>query len=144
LYVPQFATAAIQTNHICPLRLGETAYVMSRFRLNEFIENVQKFQITELSLPPPVVMSVLQSPLATRDVFQSVRFAHSGAAPLGKDSQAKLQALLPDDCPLAQIWGMTETSGAAMTFLYPQQDSTGSVGHLVPNMKTKCDPTLGY
>lgn len=110
---------------------------MPRFVLSDFINNVEKYQITELSLVPPMVISIIQSPLATRHKFRSIRLAHGGAAPLGKEHQMKFKDLLPYNTPFTQIWGMTETSGLAMSFFYPEHDETGSIGRMISNIEAK-------
>jgi acyl-CoA synthetase (AMP-forming)/AMP-acid ligase II len=137
LCLPQFATAAMYTNHVCPIRRSEVAFVMPRFNVRDFIDNCEKFQITELSVVPPMVISILQSPLAIRKKFRSIKLAHGGAAPLGKEVQTKFKALLPHGTPFTQIWGMTETSGLALSFFYPEHDDTGSIGRPIANTDLK-------
>ena len=60
-----------------------------------------------------------------------------GAAPLGRESQSKLKELLPPEATVLQVWGMTETCCVASMFHYPENDYTGSVGRMLPNLDAK-------
>ena len=53
------------------------------------------------------------------------------------ETQARLQSLLPKNCPLTQVWGMTESSCIATRFRFPEEDVTGSIGRLIPNIDMK-------
>ncbi|RFU29404.1 hypothetical protein B7463_g6937, partial [Scytalidium lignicola] len=137
LCLPQFATAAIYSNHICPLRGGEQSYLMRRFNTTAFINNIEKFQITELSLMPPMLIQILHHPLASKEKFRSVQYVHGGGAAIGKELQRRMKALLPPATPFTQIWGMSETSGTALCLFWPEHDDTGSIGRPIPNLRMK-------
>ena len=112
---------------------------MRRFDLPLFLETVEKYNITELAVVPPVVLAILASPLAhSRPFLRSVRAAAVGAAPLDKVAQARFRALLAPGAPCTQVWGMTESSCIATLVPYPQTDDSGSVGVLIPNVEAKC------
>jgi 4-coumarate--CoA ligase len=66
-----------------------------------------------------------------------VKHAQCGAAPLGKESQANFKELLPSEAKVLQVWGMTETSCIGSMFHYPEDDYTGSVGRMLPNLDVK-------
>jgi 4-coumarate--CoA ligase len=74
--------------------------------------------------------------------LKSVRMVNSGAAPLGRESQDRLRQLMPKGALVNQVWGMTETSCIASMFHFPEDDSTGSVGRMLPNVDAKyCFPS---
>lgn len=111
---------------------------MRRFDLEEYLTTVEKYGITDLVLVPPIVIAILMSPVSQKRPFlRKVRYAASGAAPLDKDVQARFRSLMGDNGPFTQVWGMTETSCIATMFRYPEHDSTGSVGRLIPNVEAK-------
>lgn len=111
---------------------------MRRFDLEEFLTTVEKYNITDITMVPPIVIAVLMSPLSQKHPFlKKVRLAVSGAAPLDKTVQARFRSLMEDGVPFTQVWGMTETSCIATMFPYPEHDDTGSVGRLVPNLEAK-------
>jgi 4-coumarate--CoA ligase len=60
-----------------------------------------------------MAIMAINHPLKDVVSLKSVKIATVGAAPLDKHPQARLQALLGDDVPFTQVWGMTETSCVA-------------------------------
>lgn len=89
---------------------------------------------------PPMIASVLNSPLCTVPTFRSVRYAHGGGAAINKSLQARLKKFLLAETPFTQVWGMSETPGIAIGLFYPEHDTTGSIGKLVPNLQAKSVP----
>jgi 4-coumarate--CoA ligase len=110
---------------------------MRRFELEPFLANVEKFEINECGLVPPIVIGIIMSGLGKKYSLKSLRAVQCGAAPLGKESQDKLRQLLAPDALVVQVWGMMETSCVASMFHYPEGDETGSVGRMLPNLDAK-------
>ncbi|PKY00040.1 putative AMP-binding enzyme [Aspergillus campestris IBT 28561] len=136
--IPLFHAAAAPNTHFGSLKGGHVTYLMRRFDLPLFLETVEKYNVTELAVVPPVVLAILASPLAhSRPFLRSVRAAAVGAAPLDKVAQARFRALLAPGAPCTQVWGMTESSCIATLVPYPQTDDSGSVGVLIPNVEAK-------
>ncbi|OGM48318.1 putative AMP-binding enzyme [Aspergillus bombycis] len=117
--LPMFHAAAAPSTHWSPLKGGQVLYVMRRFDLMGFVSNVEKFQITDLQMVPPIAVAIVMTPqVQARPYLKSVRIALCGAAPLSKDVQEKLRVMLAKDAPCTQ-------------------DDTGSVGRLLPNVEAK-------
>ncbi|KAL2787229.1 hypothetical protein BJX66DRAFT_328026 [Aspergillus keveii] len=136
--IPLFHAAAAPSTHFGILKAGHTVYMMRRFDLPVFLSTFEKYGITDLTLVPPIAIAILMSELThSRPFLKSVRTASCGAAPLDKDVQGRIQKLLGEGAPFTQVWGMTETSCIATMFPYPEDDNTGSVGRLVPNVEAK-------
>ncbi|OQE19169.1 hypothetical protein PENSTE_c016G09809 [Penicillium steckii] len=136
--VPVFHASAAPVTHISTLKAGNVAYMMRRFDLESYLSTVEKFDVTDLAMVPPIVIAILMSPLSQKRPFlRKVRLAACGAAPLDKDVQARFRSLMGDDSPFTQVWGMTETSCIATMFPFPEHDDTGSVGRLIPNLEAK-------
>lgn len=111
---------------------------MRRFDLETYLTTVEKYNVTDLSMVPPIVITILMSPLSQkRPYLRKARMAACGAAPLDKNVQARFRSLMGDNAPFTQVWGMTETSCVATMFPYPEHDDTGSVGRLIPNLEAK-------
>ncbi|RAH65410.1 acyl--CoA ligase [Aspergillus aculeatinus CBS 121060] len=135
---PLFHAAAVPSTHFGSLKAGHTNYIMRRFDLLLFLETVEKYHVTDLAVVPPVVIAIIMSPLSyKRGYLRSIRTSSIGAAPIDQGTQRRLQALLGEGAPCTQVWGMTETSCIATTLPYPEQDYTGSVGRLIPNLEAK-------
>lgn len=112
---------------------------MRRFDLETYLTTVEKYNVTDLAMVPPIVIAILMSPLSQRRPYlRKARTAGCGAAPLDKNVQARFRSLMGDNAPFTQVWGMTETSCVATMFPYPEHDDTGSVGRLIPNLEAKC------
>ena len=133
-----FHAATAPVCHFGPLRSGDTVYVLRKFELEQYLHYLEKHQITEGAFVPPMVVAILMSPAAKKYSLKSIRQAHAGAAPLGKELQARLKALMRKDAPLTQVWGMTETSCTCSMIPFDGvHDTTGSVGAMLPNMDAK-------
>ncbi|KAJ4383019.1 hypothetical protein N0V86_002246 [Didymella sp. IMI 355093] len=137
LCTPMFHVSNVPRAHTSPLRSGILTYVMRRFELQSWLQNIERFGITEANMVPPMVIQVINSPLTKNYSLKSIRNSWVGAAPLAPEPQARYKALLQADTPFNQVWGMSETSCIATMVHYPEQDLTGSVGRFLPNMDAK-------
>ena len=105
LCLPMFHAATFPLAHTTALKTGHAAYVMRRFELEKFLANVEKYQITDLLMVPPLVIATIMSDLTRKYSLKSVRAAYCGAAALGKGPQKKFQELMGDNAPFTQVWG---------------------------------------
>ena len=109
---------------------------MRRYQLAPFVQHIKRYQITEATLVNPIVLNLLALPENEQGLLQSLRFAWVAGSPLDASVQNRLSARLHQDAIISQVWGMTEM-GWATAFLYPEKDTTGSVGRLLPNIEAK-------
>ena len=137
LPLPMFHAATAPVAHTSPLRAGEPAYVLPRFEPETWWQALEKYEITDLLVVPPLVVLAVNSPLRHKYSLKAVRAGYVGAAPLDKALQARMQALLSEGVTLTQVWGMTETSCICTMFAYPDADVTGSVGYPLPGVDAK-------
>ncbi|CZR65933.1 related to 4-coumarate--CoA ligase [Phialocephala subalpina] len=135
--LPFFHAASIPMAHIAPLRSGEQTYVMRRFDLEPFLQNIERYGILELPMVPPLIVAIIMSPLRQKYSLKSLKWAICGAAPLDSVTQSKFKLLMHEDAYLTQCWGMSETTCIAMDFKWPEGDETGSCGRLLRNMDLK-------
>jgi long-subunit acyl-CoA synthetase (AMP-forming) len=77
------------------------------------------------------------SPFTKKYSLKGLKAVNIGAAPLGRESQDRFRELLEPGVPVTQVWGMTEASCVATKFYYPENDTSGSVGRLMPNLDAK-------
>jgi len=137
LCTPMFHVSNVPRAHTSPLRAGSPTYIMRRFELESWLRNIERFQITECNMVPPMVIQVINSPLTKKYSLKSVRYGWAGAAPLAAEPQARMKALLSSAAGFNQAWGMSETSCIATMVHYPEHDPTGSVGRFLPNHDAK-------
>ncbi|OCL14379.1 4-coumarate-CoA ligase-like protein [Glonium stellatum] len=134
---PMFHVSIVPRAHTSPLRGGIFTYIMHRFELESYLRNIERYQITEVNMVPPMVVSIINSPLSKKYSLKSLRNAWSGSAPLNRGLQLRLKALMREGAPFNQVWGMSESSCIATMLYYPEQDSTGSVGRFLPGLDAK-------
>ncbi|KAI7977506.1 hypothetical protein EIK77_000456 [Talaromyces pinophilus] len=125
--LPLFHIGCGPVTNTSALRAGVPTYIMRRFDVTKYFQYIQKYQITDLMVVPPIVVALIKSPLiGDPQYMKSVKFGLSGAAPLDVITQNELRKKLPG-VPFTQIFGMTETTCLAMITPYGEDDDTGSV-----------------
>jgi acyl-CoA synthetase (AMP-forming)/AMP-acid ligase II len=105
LTFPMFHAAAVPVSHTTTLKAGHEGIVMRRFDLAQFLSNIERYQITDLSMAPPIAVAAVMAPITKNYNLKSLKNAVSGAAPLDKGPQAKFEALMGDGSPFTQVWG---------------------------------------
>jgi acyl-CoA synthetase (AMP-forming)/AMP-acid ligase II len=113
LNLPMFHAATIPSAFTSTLRDGGKGVVFPRFEPESWFRAHERFGITDLTVVPPMAIMAINHPLKDVCSLKSVKVANVGAAPLDKHPQSRLQALLGEDVPFTQVWGMTETSCVA-------------------------------
>lgn len=103
--LPMFHAAVFPVAHTTALKAGQASYVMRRFELEGFLKNIEKYQLTDLIMVPPVVIVVIMSDLTNKYSLKSVRAAICGAAALGIGPQKRFQQLMSANAPFTQIFG---------------------------------------
>ncbi|KIX09214.1 uncharacterized protein Z518_00293 [Rhinocladiella mackenziei CBS 650.93] len=134
---PFFHAAMVPIGHVTPLRAGHISYVMRRFQVEDFLRYTEKYEVTELFVVPPIVVSILQSPLVKTYSLRSLRSGMTGGAKLDLLSQKKFSALMHPDGAINPCYGMTEISCIGACYPWPEKDSDGSVGYFLPNLEIK-------
>lgn len=134
---PMFHAATVPAAHFTPLWNGSELFVQRRFTVDGFLRAIQDCQITECPIVPPMCNAIINSPARTKYDISCLRYATSGAAPLGKDQQRRFKELMRPDGTFTQVWGMTECTCIASMFEPTEHDASGSVGRIIPNLDCK-------
>jgi len=95
------------------LALGTTGVVMMRFDVEQMLELVGKYGITNLYLAPPALLAMANVPNPSRFDTSCLRVVVSAAAPLPPEVAERLKSIY--DCLVSQGYGLTETSPTANT-----------------------------
>lgn len=135
--LPMFHAAVAPRVHTSCLKAGELAYIMRRFDLEQFLASIERYQVTEMSLVAAMAVAIIMSPLIKKYSLKSIRCGAAGAAPLSKETQAALRAHFSPGAPIAQVYGMTETTCILTNFEWPEDDLTGAVGRVRPGLEVK-------
>jgi 4-coumarate--CoA ligase len=101
--LPMFHVATVPAVHASPFRSGNKCWIMRRFELDAFLAAVEKLQITDLGMVPPLVIAIIMSPLSKKYSLRSVRRVGAGAAPLDAISQRKFQSLCAPGATFTQV-----------------------------------------
>ncbi|CAF9923812.1 MAG: hypothetical protein HETSPECPRED_005426 [Heterodermia speciosa] len=136
LCLPAFHAFALPLVIGCPLRERHSMYLMRRFDMKQYLEIMKRFSITETAMVPAMIYGILKSPLATKEVLNSLRYMWCAGSPLRKSTQEDLQALLSPEAKISQVWGLTEVGWATALF-WPEGDNSGSVGRPIPGLDVR-------
>lgn len=94
-----------------------------------------KFQITILTVVPPIVVFLGKHPIVSKFDLSCLREIWCGAAPLSKEMQEAVTERIGMDV-LRQGYGLTETT--SMVLMNPlETNKYGALGVLVPGMSCK-------
>jgi acyl-CoA synthetase (AMP-forming)/AMP-acid ligase II len=142
-FLPYFHIYGIMMFLSYGLWRGATIVSMTRFDLEQYLELIQRYQVTYLHLVPPVVIALAKHPIVDKYDLSSARWAVSAAAPLGGPAADAFTARLGTQ--LFQAYGMTEVSGAShVGSCEPGKIKPTSGGALLPNLEcTVVDPASG-
>ncbi|MCJ1382874.1 hypothetical protein MMC17_005987 [Xylographa soralifera] len=82
-----------------------------------------------------MVFDLLTVPNETK-LLSTLRYVWCAGAPLSGEAQRRMIDMLDPTAIFSQVWGMSEV-GWITTFHFPESDTSGSVGRLLPNMEAK-------
>lgn len=113
--------------------------ILTSFDPAVFLKTVQNEKIDWLPIVPPIAVFLAKHPVVDGFDLSSLRFAMSGAAPLGADTQELLHKRL--GCVVLQGYGMSEMSPVSH---FSIDSVLGSIGKPIPNTICKIvDPVTG-
>ncbi|KAH6677022.1 AMP-binding enzyme [Plectosphaerella plurivora] len=136
-HLPAAHISGLQGYFVNLTYMGGITYWMPKFDFAKFLDYNKRLKLTMFFSVPPIFLAIAKSPLVT-DQFDTLGFAHTGAAALGGDIQAQAQAKLgKGKAPLGQTWGLSETTGGFTTLPRHLSDDTGSVSMIVANCEAR-------
>ena len=125
---------------------GGTVFWMKRYRWEEMIENVKRFEVTAFYTVPSIYLRISKSP-EVKDHFKTVENAVTGAAPMDEQLQRaansrlgygqEAQGLGKELTTIGQTWGLSETTGAVTAQPKGNVDETGCIGLILPNVELR-------
>jgi acyl-CoA synthetase (AMP-forming)/AMP-acid ligase II len=125
-----------------PLAAGATVVMLPRFELAALLDAIQRYRVTVIAVPPPVLAALARDPEVSRYDLSAVEALVSGGAPVSPELQAEAAGRFPG-AMIGQGYGLTETSA-----VIPVPDRAGmrpgSVGRLAPGTELRLlDPDTG-
>ncbi|HEV8223306.1 MAG TPA: AMP-binding protein, partial [Streptosporangiaceae bacterium] len=125
-----------------PLAAGATVVTLPRYSLAALLAAVQRYRVTVLAVPPPVMTALAAGPEPDRHDLSSLRLIVSGGAPLGAAVQQAVARRF-HHAAVGQGYGLTET---AAVISVPGRDGSppGAAGRLAPGTELRVvDPATG-
>jgi long-chain acyl-CoA synthetase len=102
---------------LCGMSRGGHSVILRDMDPAEALRLIAVHRVTETFVVPAVLMFLLATPELTTSDVSSLRTVFYGASPISEDILVKSMASL--GCDFAQVYGLTETTGA-ITSLMPQ------------------------
>jgi 4-coumarate--CoA ligase len=113
---------------------------MQKFEIVSLMQLVEKYKVTIAPFVPPIVLAIAKNPDIEKYDLSSIRTVMSGAAPMGKELEDTVGAMLPN-AKLGQGYGMTEAGPVlAMCLAFakePYEIKSGACGTVVRNAEMK-------
>ena len=114
---------------LCGMSRGGHSVILRDVEPNEALRIIEEHRVTETFVVPAVLMVLLSTPaLATADV-SSLRTVFYGASPISEDVLIRSMSAL--GCDFAQVYGLTETTGAITSLMPGDHDPDGPRSHLL-------------
>jgi len=117
------------------LVMGCTIVTLQRFQPELFLETIQKYKISGLTIVPPMVLLIAKDPRVKKYDLSSIKVTFCGAAPLSAELISEYKAAAPG--LIVQGYGMTESSPSTIGPLFGHHVDIGSAGYLLPNTELK-------
>lgn len=125
--LPMFHLFGALWTHLFPVRYGHPLFVLPRFEMNQFLETVSRYRISETYLVPAIVHAINRSSLPVAESLASLRYVGVAGAPIDGPSLQQLRSRLHVHASACQLWGMTEV-GVIFQTRYGQRGNPGSIG----------------
>ena len=114
---------------------GATLVTLPRFELKQFLEVLQKYEVTVAPLVPPLVLALSRAPEVDAYDLSKLRLIHCGAATLSQNVAQECFRRLGSQIKYG--YGLTEVSPLSHASSPSQGDTPGSVGYCLPNTECK-------
>jgi len=114
---------------LCGMSRGGVSVILRDVDPAEIIRLVESERITETFVVPAVLMFLLGTEGIERADLSSLRTVFYGASPISEDLLVSCLRVL--GCDLAQVYGMTETTGAICSLAAGDHDPDGPRRHLL-------------
>ncbi|KIY01306.1 uncharacterized protein Z520_02858 [Fonsecaea multimorphosa CBS 102226] len=128
-----------------PIVLDQEVILMPKFDMQGMMDTIVKYKCDELWLVPPLLIRLVNDPIAASHTLPLVKQFNTGAAPLAQEIVEKLAKRFPH-IAIRQAWGMTEST-SALTLTPPAlqtYENAHTVGAVVPETVLKIvDPDTG-
>ncbi len=114
---------------LCGMSYGGHSVIVRDIDPAALLRLIETYRVTETFVVPAVLMFLLATPELAQTDVSSLRTVFYGASPISEDVLVKsMQAL---GCDFAQVYGLTETTGAITSLMPADHDPDGPRAHLL-------------
>jgi long-chain acyl-CoA synthetase len=114
---------------LCGMSRGGTSVILRDTDPAELLRLVAAERVTHAFLVPAVLMVLLATPGVTEADLSSLDTIFYGASPISEDVLVRCMEVF--QCRFAQVYGMTETTGAIVRLAFEDHDPQGPRRHLL-------------
>ena len=114
---------------------GGTLVLHSLFDPELALESIEQHQATIFDGVPTMYMYMLESPSIDKRDLSSMRLCVVGGQTMPPAKMEQVESKF--DCPLMELWGMTELAGPGTTFAHNGNYRHGSIGVPIPYVQAK-------
>jgi long-chain acyl-CoA synthetase len=114
---------------------GSTLVLHAQFDAEQVLESIEKHQATVFDGVPTMYMYLLESPGINTRNFSSMRLCTVGGQSMPPAKMTQVESYF--DCPLMELWGMTELAGLGICFAWNGDYRHGSIGVPLPYVQVK-------
>lgn len=114
---------------------GATVVTLPRYDLNQFLQVLEKYEVSVAPLVPPLVLALSRAPEVEHHDLSKLRVIHCGAASLPHNVAKACSRRL--GCQIKYGYGLTEVSPLSHASVPLKRDKPGSVGYCLPNTECK-------
>ncbi|KAK4500965.1 hypothetical protein PRZ48_006771 [Zasmidium cellare] len=117
---------------------GALTVWMRKYEWNNFLQYVEKYQITQVFTVPSIWQRIAKSP-DVKTQFANLRVAQSGSAPFESSLQklASGRLRMADGGLIAPTWGLSETTGAVTSSQSYETSEVGTLGTILPGLEVR-------
>jgi fatty-acyl-CoA synthase len=112
---------------LCGFYVGARNVLLREVVPQQILEAIARYRVTKMFLVPAVILFLLQTPAIRDTDLSSLQLVLYGASPI--PLELLRDALAVFKCGFAQVYGLTETSGA-ITYLGPEDHVDADAGRL--------------
>ncbi|EER24333.1 AMP-binding enzyme, putative [Coccidioides posadasii C735 delta SOWgp] len=122
----------------CPMFFNDELIMLPQFNMELMLQTIVEYQISELVLVPPLVIRLVNDPVASKYDLSCVKRISCGAAPLSEQITQLLQQKFPQS-GFKQGYGMTESCSCITSHSpkYYDYKYANTVGDIVPSTSVK-------
>jgi long-chain acyl-CoA synthetase len=114
---------------------GATIVLHAQFDAEQILASMEQYQATVFDGVPTMYMYLLENPsINTRD-FSSMRLCTVGGQSMPPAKMTQVENAF--NCPLMELWGMTELAGLGTAFAWNGDYRHGSIGVPIPYVQAK-------